>query len=465
LGAKPEPAAPPAFVPRAPAAYRHASGFAVWLDERHALPIVAMSFVCPRGAEHDAPGKAGTAFLAARMLTEGAGARDAIAFSQAVDAIGADLGATAYTDYSVVSVTTLKRHLAQAVELLGDAVVRPQFTAKDFQRAKNLWIDDLRGDQKEPKALFEIALTRNLFGPNDGYGHPRSGLLSDAPQVSLDDVRKAYDATFTSEACTLVASGDVDRAALDRVLGDGLRGFRANKAQASASTPPPRYEPPTGKVLVVDRPDAPQGIIGFVAPGVAAGSPEVLGLTRVNAALGGSFTSRLNQDLREERGLSYGASSRFGFTRRRGSFVASAAVFSQKGAEAIEALVADVAKYAQEGPSAEETEKTRLLARGDLLETFESVSGTSARLARNCGVGLLPDFETVSAPKRDAIPQSELKRLANAHLVPAQGFLLWVGPRAAAEQALPKLEGFGFRGPLLSVADAATAVPSRKVKR
>jgi zinc protease len=448
LGPKPEPSQPAPFAPKEPVVYRHALGFDVWLDERHQLPLVAASFVGRRGSAADPVAKSGTAFLAARMLTEGAGTRGAIEFSQAVDALGADLSATAYPDYSVVSLVTLRKHFSEALGLVADAVVRPRFAAPDFKRAKGLWIDDLKSEQKEPKALADLATLGALFGLSHPYGHPRTGTLGDAPAVSLADARDAYTKAFSRADNVLVVSGDVDRMTLDRALASAFAGYKSTRvdpAPVSWSS----VAPPVGRVIGIDRPTAPQSIVAFVAPGIEAASEEALGLARVNAAFGGSFTSRLNQDLREERGLSYGAASRFGFSRERGLFTATAAVFSAKTGEALEALVGDLKTYASTGPTDEESEKTRLQARGDLVETFESVGGTAARFARNAGVGLSPGYEGPAALRKDALKSQDLKMLAKKYMGLERGFLLVVGPLQSLQSVMPKLESFGFKGPII----------------
>ncbi len=447
LGPKPEPAPPAAFVPPAPVQYKSALGFDVWLLERHTLPIVAVTVVARSGAAVDPPGKAGTAFLSARMLTEGAGTRGAIEFSQAVDALGADLGATAYGDYSAASLVALKGKLGPALALLGDAVVRPRFAEADFKRAKGLWIDDLKSEQKEPKAISEAATVELLFGKAHPYGHVRTGSLDDAPRITLGDVKDAHRRTFAKDRTTVVVAGDIDRATLDAELAKAFAGYGQNELPAAALPKvDASYKPPFGRVVIVDRPGASQAIVSLVAPGVAAGTSDSIRLARVNAALGGSFTSRLNQDLREERGLSYGASSRFGFSQREGLFSASAAIFEAKASEGIEALVKDVAAYAKSGPTDEEVEKTRLLARGDLVESFEGAAQSASRLGRNAGVGLPPDFEARASKERDGASKSDLVALAQKYMPVQRAFLLVVGPPTAADAALPKLKELGFEG-------------------
>ena len=192
-------------------------------------------------------------------------------------------------------------------------------------------------------------------------------------------------------------------------------------------------------MVVVDRPDAPQSVLAVVRPGVAADDPEAPALVRINTALGGSFTSRLNQDLREEHGWSYGAHSRFSFNKRRGLFSAQAAVHTEHTGEALQAMLADVAALAHEGLTDEEVEKTRLIARGELVDAFESVEAAARRLARNAGVGLPADHEAKAATALDRATKDELRKLAAAHVDPKNAIVVIVGPRAKLQPQLEKM--------------------------
>jgi predicted Zn-dependent peptidase len=191
-------------------------------------------------------------------------------------------------------------------------------------------------------------------------------------------------------------------------------------------------------VFVVDRPDAPQSVIAVARPGVSAFDEESSVLPRVNAALGGSFTSRLNQDLREEHGWSYGAHSRFSFARMRGVFVAQAAVHTEHTGEALQAMLADVGAMAKSGLTDEEVEKTKQLARAELVETFETVQSTAARLARDAGVGHAPNHAAAASKLASRADKNLLKKTAAQYLDLDTAVIVIVGPRAKIEPQLAK---------------------------
>ena len=229
------------------------------------------------------------------------------------------------------------------------------------------------------------------------------------------------------------------------------------KALGLRGTPKPAKAPLDAKVVyLLDRPGAPQSVVGFVADGVKSSDPITPILGRVNAVLGGSFSSRLNQDLREERGITYGASSRFSWHADGGLFVANAAVVADKTGEGMRALDDDVAKFAKEGPTDEESERSRLLTRSDLVSTFESAASTVARLARNAGVGLPADLEAASSLARDKATRSDLANLARkAFGAGARRFV--VGPK---DVVTPQLVQAGYRVEAFVPPSVAPAPPA-----
>lgn len=442
LGDRPAVPAPAAFAPPAPVVFDGPTGLKVWLLERHALPIVSIDVVVPYGAASDPPKKQGLAWLTANMLDEGAGTRDALELSREVDLLGATLSTGAYADYAYAEVTSLKRNLDRAAGLLADVVVRPRFEPKELARVRELWLNALKARQKVPRAAASNVFSRVLFGEGHPYAHPTDGTLESAPGVGLEDVRAFYRAHWRPDAATCVIVGDVSRAEATALVQTMFSRWKTPAGQARGpKTPPPPKEGTGRRVVVVDRPDASQSFIMVGRAGVAAEDGDGAALVRVNAALGGSFTSRLNQDLREVHGWSYGAHSRLSFSRGPGLFAASAAVQTKHTGDALKAMLADISEVAEGGLSAEEVDKTRLISRAELVEAYEGVEGASSRLARYAGVGLSPEHEGKAALVRDAADAEALARLARKHLTLRDEVIVVVGPK---KDIAPQLAAIGL---------------------
>lgn len=454
LGPRPGTPLSAVFAPNAPVVFEHSTGLRVWLLERHTLPVVAMQFVVPFGSASDPSGKEGTAYITAGMLDEGAGRYGALELSQAVDLLGAELHTQAFTDYSTVSLFTLKKNAQPAAALLGDVVTKPRFLPVEYKRVKDLWLGDLGNKAKDAVSVAARAELRLLFGAEHAYGHPVDGTKESATKVQLADVTSFYKQHYRPDIASVVIVGDVTRKEAENLLDTAFGGFRAPPTPAPTPLTPPRVAYGTRRVVLIDKPAAPQSVISLVVPGVAASDADAAVLSRVNAAIGGSFTSRLNQHLREDKGWTYGAKSRFSFSRSAGLFSAGASVVADKTADALKVLEEDVRTYAAQGPTAEEVDKTRLLSRADLVEVFESASGAASRLARNAGVGLSPDTEGVNAKRRDEANGAELARLAQAYLKAPPLFVV-VGPRSSVE---PQLRAAGYTD---LIVESSSSPPSK----
>jgi predicted Zn-dependent peptidase len=448
LGARPDLGDPAPFTPPAPVHYKRAGGLTVWLLERHTVPMVSLDLVVPAGGGHDPEGKGGLAYTTANMLDEGAGTRGPLDISREVDRLGASLRTGAYGDYAFVQLTVLKKNLAPAAAIFGDVVARPQLSAVEFKRVHDLWENALRARQSDPSSVASVVVSRRAYPPGHPYAHPTDGTLASAAKVGIEDVKKFYAARWRPDQATCVVVGDITRAELDPVLDAALGGWKTPAAPPAADASPSapaagRGAPPAAgrRVVIVDRPDAPQSVISVARPGVSASEEESAGLSRINGALGGSFSSRLNQDLREEHGWSYGASSRFSFNRMRGIFVASAAVHTEHTGEALKAMLSDIESMAKGGLTDEEVERTKKLARADLVEAYETVAAAAARLGRIAGVGLPPDHDATTSRLTARADKGLLARLAGTYLDLSEAVIVIVGPRAKLE---PQLKALGM---------------------
>jgi predicted Zn-dependent peptidase len=413
----------------------------VWLVERHGLPLVAATLAITAGGASDPKDKQGLAWATANMLDEGAGKLGALALARQIDSLGAKIHTGASLDYSFVSLSVTKRNLAPAVALFGDVIVRPRFEAPEWKRVHDLWTNDLASRTREPAEVAEIAAMRALYGEGNPYANPVEGYTQSAKNVQLGDLRAFYKDAWRPDSATLVVVGGVTRAELDPLLAASFGDWKAPATPKPAPVVPPAPPAKTEKsgayprVAVVDRADAPQSVIILARPARPVSDPDAAILTRVNIALGGSFTSRLNQDLREEHGWSYGARSRVTLVRGTSSIMASAAVQTEHTGEALQALVKDTNDLAARGLTDDEVAKTRLIARGQLVDTFEQMETAALRLARDAAVGLTPGYEAKASIRRDTATKDELLRFAH-EFDPKDGVIIVVGPRASLDKQL-----------------------------
>jgi zinc protease len=436
LGPAPRVAPPLPYAPPVPEVWKTANGITVWLVERHSLPYVAMTLAVPTGSASDPKGKGGLAFATADMLDEGAAARGSIDLSRAIDALGATLVTGATLDTSEVSLSVLKKNLLPAFTLFADVVARPRLDAGEWKRVHELEMNDLVERAAEPEEVARVVTRAVLFGPDHPYGHPVDGTVATATTLGLGDVTAFYKSAFRPDRATLAVVGDTTKAEMTALLEKDLGAWKSPASPAPAIVSPASPKGPWPKLVLVDRADAPQAVLALARPGLAAGDPSEVLVERANLALGVLFTSRLNQDLREEHGYSYGASSRLTRTRGVGSFVASASVFTEKTPDALKALVADVADYAKGGMTEDESSKSRLQSRGDRVATFETYDHAAERLGLDGALGLPTDYEKTAALATDAATRDTLTKLGALYFDPAAAVVVVVGPRAQLEGPL-----------------------------
>jgi predicted Zn-dependent peptidase len=439
LGPRPELTTPPPFIPPAPVVFAGVNGMTVWLLERHQVPLVSCDLTVPTGASSDPKDKAGLAYTTANMLDEGAGKLGAIDLSRAIDDLGAHLGTDANADASFVSLTVLKRNVDKAFAIFGDVVARPRFDPSEFKRVKELWTNELLARQKDPDATARVVYRAALFGTEHPYGHPWDGTPQSAKVISVDDVKRFYASAWRPDRATLVCVGDVTQAELVPLMTSAFGGWKAPATPAPAPLVPTAPKGPWPRLVIVDRADAPQSVIAALRPGIAASDPEEPALWRVNDTIGGSFTSRLNQDLREEHGYTYGARSRFSRSRGTGQVVAWANVVTDKTGDAMAAMLADLKKFADGGLTDDEVERTRSQARGEFVSTYQSVEGIAGHLAADASLGLPADWEATSSAKREGALKPELDALAKKYFDPSDAILVVVGPRARVQPMIDKL--------------------------
>ncbi len=475
LGDKPALPKPKAFEPPAPVVFSVANGMQVWLIERHTLPMVSVTVTVPSGSAQDPADRPGLAHITADMLDEGAGKRSAVELSSAVNDLGASLATGNGADGSFAALTVLKKNWAPAFAILADVVARPRLDPKEWKRVSGLWENRLKKRADDPAAVSRVVSGAALYGPGTPYGHPSDGLLAGAKKVDLGAVAAFYKAHWRPERAVMVVTGDVTADEVKQAIAAGLDGWKPEPLSPKAAIKPLTAaetaelgmaiagggrRPP--RLVLVDRTEAPQAVVAVVRAGVKATDPSAPLLDLVNTALGGSFTSRLNQNLREDHGWTYGARSGFTETRGLGSFVARAAVQTEVTGPALREMLAELRKMTASGLTPEELGKVQAQDRADLVQTYETVNGVTQRLGTLSMLGLPPNQDVVASRARQRATLPELAKLAQVHVDPASATVVIVGPRAAVE---PQLADLGLGEPEIWDAEGnpapKTATPAR----
>jgi zinc protease len=435
LGPRPELGAVRDFVPPEAAVHQGPGGITVWHLERKELPVVSVSFVLPYGSSSDPSDKPGTMSLLADMMDEGAGGRSALELSEALASLGASFGLGTNADSTTASLTALRTRFDASFEILCDVVARPKLEAKDFERVHKVWKNNLKKRADDPGSVAQTVLARTMYGPTSPYGHPSGGLLSRADAVKLADVRAAHASAWRPDRLVLVVVGQISRAEIDALLEKNLGRWSA-KGEPLAPPAPSQVLESRPRSVLVHREGAVQSFVLVAGPGVAASSAEASPLELVNSAVGGSFTSRLNLELRERKNWTYGAGSRFSLARSQGTFYARTSLeapFTGPGLAEIFRILEDVSA---KGITADELSKAKAQDRRDLIETFEGATSASARFSQLAAAGLPPGYDGSAAKLRQVADLVALAPLSKQYLDPSKMTVVLVGDRATVKSSL-----------------------------
>ena len=348
-------------------------GVVAWLVEDYAVPLVAMDYSFHGGATQDPQGKAGAASLLAGMLDEGAGDLDAEAFHRALDDHSIRLSFNAERDDFGGRLQTLSRHTGKAFELLALAVNAPRFDAAPLERVRGQINAMLKRESKEPDAMAAQAWRRAAW-PGHPYARASRGELGEVDAVTREDLVALHKRLLARDTLKIAVVGAIDAA----TLAGHLDAVFAGLPQTSALTPVPAIEVSgLGQRIVVDF-DVPQANIRFGRPGIARRDPDYITAMVVNHILGGgSFTSRLFQEVREKRGLTYSVYSTLTTADSSPSLIGATSTKNERAGEALAVIEAECVRLALEGPTEDELDKAKKFIIGSYALRFD----TSTKIA------------------------------------------------------------------------------------
>jgi predicted Zn-dependent peptidase len=413
------------------------NGLAVWIVEASEVPLVQVNLVVKAGAGDDPSGFFGLASFTAAMLDEGAGVRTALEIADSIEFLGAQLSTSSSFDASAVRLNVPVRRLAEALDIMADVVMRPTFPETELDRLRQERITALIQARDDASSVAAMAFSRAVFGASHRYGVGATGTEATLKSFTPPQLRTFHNAMYRPSNATLIVVGDIKTEA---VLPELEKRFAAWRAGSDAKPAPVPQTPQRTRteVTIVDMPSAEQSQIRIGWVGVPRSTPDYFSLQVLNTILGGSFSSRLNQNLREEHGYSYGASSRFDMRRSAGPFVAGAGVQTDKTAEALREFFAEFAAIQKVVPPEELARAKNYVALG-LPAEFETLSDLSGRLEEII-VYDLPDgyYENYIANIQNVSAEA-VQWSAATYIQPGRFAVVVVGDRKAIEPGIRAL--------------------------
>jgi predicted Zn-dependent peptidase len=414
------------------------NGLRAWIVEMHEVPVVQVNLVVLSGTADDPAGKFGVASLTAAMLTEGAGSRSALEIADAVDFLGADVSAVSAFDSSSVRLHVPVARLAEALPLMADVALRPTFPREELERQRQQRLTGIIQARDDPASIAALAFGRVLYGPGR-FGTATVGTAEDIKKFTTDDLRAFYASRFVPGNSTLIVVGDVtaDRVVpqLESAFGSWKAAAAAAAAASSPSSAPARAR---REVYLVDKPEAPQTQIRIGTVGVDRATPDYFPIQILNTILGGAFSSRLNMNLREKHGYTYGASSAFDMRARPGPFFAGAGVQTDKTSESLQEFFNELNGILQPIPG-DELARAKNYVALRFPGGFETTGDISRRLEEMLVYHLPDDYFANYVKSIEAVTGADVQRVARKYVDPNKMAVVVVGDRQTIEPGIKAL--------------------------
>ena len=414
------------------------NGLAVWLVEQHEVPLAQINLIVRSGSAADPIGKYGVGSLAAAMLDEGAGTRSSLELADALEFLGANLSTTSSFDYSAIRLSVPVSKLGDALPLMSDVALRPTFPANELERLRKERLTGLLQARDNVTALVQLAFPRIVYGPTHRYGTSANGLPPAIESFTVADLQTYYRAHYRPDNSTLLVVGDVKSAALMPLLEKSFGAWKSEGMAALVAGVPQAPQLKSRQIYIVDKPEAAQSQIRIGWVGVPRSTADYAGLQVLNTILGGSFTSRLNQNLREKNGYSYGASSFFDTRLSAGPFFAGAGVQTDKTGDALKEFFIELNGILGPVPEEELAKAKNYVALGFPGE-FET-TGDLARKLEELVVYQLPDETFTSfVAAVSKVTAADLQKLAARYIQPDKMAVVVVGDRKVIEGPIRQL--------------------------
>jgi len=439
----PVPAPPPPFDFPPVEKSEIAGGMRVWTIRHDSVPVVTFVLLIARGSAADPPSMPGLAALTADMLDEGSAGRSAIEMHETIARMGAQFDTDIGADAVALTLTTLSRFADRALMLLADMAVRPSLSEADFERVRQLRAHRLAQLRDVPAAVAERTFLHLIYGDHP-YGHGTSGTEQALGTMSVDDVRGFHGASLKPSDTTLIVAGDCRHDEIERYAAaafDGWSGIAPPiSSDAAISAKPARLN-------IVARPGAQQSELRIGHVAAARSTPDYHAIVAMNMVLGGQFVSRINMNLRQEKGFTYGARTGFDFRRMPGPFALQASVGTKvTGAAIAETLKEFDAIRGSRPATPQELELgVAALTRG-YARNFETAEQIARAVAQIALYGLPDDYFAQFVPAIERVTAAEATRVAAEYIRPERLTTLIVGD---VDVVKPQLEPLGLGEPAI----------------
>lgn len=434
--AAPEPSFTPPSIQRA----KLSNGMDLMLVEDHDLPLVQVSLLIKTGWAADPADRPGAAALTAELLDEGTKNRSALEISEEAKKLGLAGGTNSSFDNASISFNILKKNLDRALELGSDVILNPVFPQEELERQRKMYLGRIQQEARRPMTAAFKTFFRELYGADHPYGQPYtgSGTEESVKAITRADLERFYQANYMPDNAAVIVVGDIT---LDEARSKLEKAFKKWKQGTPSQSLVKEVTPLTKtRICIVDKPGAPQSAIVLGNLGLKRSDPDYLAASVMNNALGGQFTARINMNLREDKGYTYGAHSFFTGRRGQGAFVSYAEVHTEFTKESIAELVKEFRDISGTRPlTADELANSKSNLIKGFPQNFQTYRGIAGQLGAMVTFGLPEDEWATYVSRVDAIDLSQATKAARDHIHPDALLIVVVGDREKIEPGIREL--------------------------
>ncbi|HKW35091.1 MAG TPA: pitrilysin family protein [Candidatus Acidoferrum sp.] len=431
---KPGPSSP-SHLP-VPQEFKLSNGLTVLYNERPGLPVVAASLVIRSGSGANPADKPGLASFTARMLQQGTTTRNALQIADNAADIGASLGSHASMDSSSVGTQVLTRNFSEALELLADIALRPTFPKEEVDRVRKEREAALVQEKDDPFSVATRVMRNALYGSHNPYGYPDIGTSESLKAISREDLLKFWQDHYFPNDAAIIVAGNIKAATLKPLLEKAFGAWKPGQPAPAASG---GLESSDARVILVDRPGAPQTTLECYELGAARSTPDYPQLEVVNTELGGLFSSRINMNLREAHGYTYGAGSTFSYHRQPGPFLAYSAVRTDVTAPAVTEIFNELRRMRDTKMTPDEMKLSKDSITRSMPGRFERGGDAVGTFAELFIYDLPLDYFSKFPDAVDAVNPEQAQATAQKYIHPDKIAVVAVGDRSKIEDEMKKL--------------------------
>ena len=398
------------------------------------LPITTILVIVDAGSVNEPRGKEGIASLTAAGLLEGTNQFDGAELAQKFEHLGTSLESGADWDSAFITITVLSEKLEEATRLLGEVISSPVFPEREVERLKAERLAEILQLESEPRGLADEKFSEFLYSPESRYSRPDEGSTESVSALSRKDVENFYRSTYCSEGTTVIVVGDVTQERARAIVAEAFQKWPAGSRKEAQLITAPRAK--SRNVHILHKPEAPQSELRVGHVGLPRRHPDFFPTLVMNAVLGGLFGSRINLNLREVHGYTYGASSHYDWRRGAGPFVVSTAVQSEVTAPALTEILLEIDRIRSDRISDEELTLARDYLEGVFPIRFESTAAIATALATLVVHSLPADYYGVYRKNIHSVSADAVLAAANAHLHPLELQTVIVGDAKTIRSSL-----------------------------